>query len=60
MMGYVWLILVPILLIIVYDYKNRLTKRKSGRFSHEIDNSKEGRDLEGEGNAMQHFSTRKY
>ena len=40
--------------------KNRSVKREAGRFDHEIDSSKEGRDLDGEGNAMQHFSTRKY
>lgn len=59
-MNYVWLLLIPIVLIFAYDYKNRFNKRKSGRYDHEIDSSKEGRDLEGEGNAMQHFSTRKY
>ena len=59
-MSYVWLLLVPIVLIFAYDYKNRFAKRKAGRFDHQFDSSKEGRDPEGEGNAMQHFSTSKY
>ena len=59
-MNYAWLIVIPVVLIFAYDYKNRFNKRKAGRFDHQNDNSKESRDPEEEGNAMQHFSTRKY
>jgi hypothetical protein len=59
-MNYVWFILIPIIFIFAYDIKNRYKKRKSGRFDHESDSSKEGRNQKAEGETMQHFSSRKY